>query len=238
MLMLLTTAAFAQVPSNATVYANLDDGTNWQWNHDPGTPGTSTGYFTTVSSPSLDGAAAQFSVYYSNYGGELYHLLFGNNTSATYFVYDTWVYLTDPSQVQNLELDTNQVLANGETIISATQCSSISGTWEYTYVAGGSMYGAPHWQPSNISCNPQNWAANKWHHIQIQTHRSDPDTVIHDWVKVDNQPQKAFKNAAAPSGLYLGWTIGALVLNFQVDGASANSGSIIGYFDKMQVSSW
>ncbi len=233
--LLFSTAAFAQIPSNAISSGNLDGASNWIWEHDNGTPGTSVGSFNyPITKPSLDGQAAEFSVSYWNYGGERYHLLFGYDTNATYFVYDTYVYLTDPAQVQNLELDTNQVLSNGETIITATQCSSISGTWEYAYVSGTQ----PHWHASNIACNPQNWAANKWHHIQIQCHRTNTDVVVHDWVKLDNSAQKPFKNAVGASGLFLGWGIGDLVLNFQVDGASANNGNIVGYFDEMQIYRW
>ena len=233
--LLSSTVAFAQIPSNAITSSNLDDSPYWQWNHDPGTPGTSVGSSTyPVANPSLDGASREFDVAYSDYGGELYHLLFGQDTTATTFIYDTYVYITDPTQVQNLELDVNQVLADDETIIFATQCSSISGTWEYTYVSGG----APHWKASNLPCNPLNWAPNKWHHIQIQMHRDSGDVVTHDWVKFDNGNKRYFKNAVGASGLFLNWGIGDLVLNFQVDGASANSGTIQGYLDQMQVTRW
>ena len=152
-------------------------------------------------SPSVDGSATEFLVSYSDYGGERFHLVFGNDTAATYFVYDTYVYLVNPTQVQNLELDMDQVTANGETIIFGTQCSSVSGTWEYTYVSSGHA----HWKPSNIPCNPQNWKPNKWHHIQIQSHRVG-DVVTYDWVKLDNDRVRSFKQATVPSGLFLGWT--------------------------------
>jgi hypothetical protein len=228
-LLLLAVPAIAQTSSGY-----LDDGGNWQWEHDNGTPGTSTGQLIfDVANPSVDGSATEFLVAYSGYGGERYHLLFGYDTSASYFIYDTYVYVVDPTQVQNLELDTDQVTANGETIIQGTQCSSISGTWEYTYVSSG----LAHWEPSNIACNPQNWAPHKWHHIQIQSHRVG-DVVTHDWVKLDNAKARSFTNATAPSGLYLGWTPSVLLINFQVDGASANSGTIQGYFDRLQIWRW
>lgn len=240
-LLLSSIPAIAQIPSNATSTGNLDGGNsygNWEWNHDPGTPGTSTGYSSyPVTTPSLDNLAREFDVAYADYGGELYHLLFGNDTSSTYFVYDTWVYLTDPAQVQNLELDVNQVLASGETVIFSTQCSSISGTWEYSYVANGGT----HWAASNIACNPQSWAPNRWHHVQIQVHRDASgagDVVTHDWVKLDSSKAKDFKNAVAASGLFLNWGVGSLVVNFQVDGALATSGTITGYFDELQIWRW
>jgi hypothetical protein len=240
--LLFTGAALGQIPSNAMSSGYLNLSSDWLWEHDDGTPGTSTGQLTLgINTPSLDNQSAKFTMSYTNYGGERYHLFFASDTVATYFVYDTYVYLTDPSQVQNVEFDMNQVLATGETIIFATQCSSISGTWEYSYITGGSTGGQPHWKPSNIACNPQNWAPRKWHHVQIQTHRSntgDGDIVTHDWVKLDNAKAKNFNNAVAPSGLFLNWDIGRLLVNFQVDGANATSGSITGYFDEMQVYRW
>lgn len=210
LVLLLAAAALAQTSSGY-----LDNSSNWQWEHDTGTPGTSTGQLIFDNrKPSLNGSSTEFLVAYSKYGGERYHLLFGFDGSATYFIYDTYVYIVDPSQVQNLELDTDQVTASGETIIFGTQCSSISGTWEYTYVSGGHAY----WKPSNIACNPQNWAPRRWHHIQIQAHRVG-DVVTHDWVKFDNERVRTFNKATAASGLFLNWSPNVLLINFQVDGA-------------------
>jgi len=107
---------------------------------------------------------------YSDYGGERFHLVFGNDTAATYFVYDN-LCLSSQSDAGTKTWSSiwNQVTANGEeTIIFGTQCSSISGTWEYTYASSG--HG--HWRPSNIPCKPTELGAQtKWHHIQIQSHR-------------------------------------------------------------------
>jgi hypothetical protein len=212
----------------------LDNSPNWQWEHDNGTPGSSTGQLVfNNTKPSLNGSSTEFLVAYSDYGGERFHLLFGYDNTATYFIYDTYVYVVDPAQVQNLELDTDQVTADGETIIFGTQCSSISGTWEYTYVSGGQA----HWKPSNIACNPKNWAPNKWHHIQVQSHRVG-DVVTHDWVKLDNGKARSFTKAIAPSGLYLGWSPSVLLINFQIDGASSNSGTVQGYFNELQIWRW
>jgi hypothetical protein len=228
-LLLFAVPIFAQTSSGY-----LDNSSNWQWEHDDGTPGTSTGQLIfNNAKPSLNGSSTEFLVAYSKYGGERFHQVFGYDSNATYFIYDTYVYVVDPSQIQNLELDTDQVTASGETIIFGTQCSSISGTWEYTYASGGGAY----WKPSNIACNPQNWAPHKWHHIQIQSHRVG-DVVTHDWVKLDNGRQLRFNRATAPSGLYLGWNPTVLLINFQLDGASANSGTIQGYFNELQIWRW
>jgi hypothetical protein len=235
--MLLTFAAPAfagspAIPSNATSSGDLAGASRWQWNHDRGTPGTSIGYSTyPLGNPSLDGQSREFSVSYWHYGGEIYHLTFGNDRYATHFVYDTWIYLVNPDQVQNLELDLNQVMSNGKTVIFGTQCSSISGTWDYAYQTGN----RPHWHRSNLPCNPRSWAANKWHHVQIAMHRSSTGVVTHDWVSLDGSTHN-FQNATASAALSLGWPAGDLILNMQVDGEYSGRGSIKGYLDKLNVS--
>src|SRR6516165_8824752 len=79
-------------PSNATSSGDLVGAGRWEWNHDRGTPGTSTGHSSyPIGNPSTDGKAREFSVSYWHYGGEIYHLTFGNDRYATHFVYDTWV---------------------------------------------------------------------------------------------------------------------------------------------------
>jgi hypothetical protein len=222
------------IPSYSTFSGDLSGAGRWQWNHDKGTPGTSVGYSSyPVSNPSMDGKAREFSVSYWHYGGEIYHLSFANDRYATHFVYDTYVYLANPSQIQNLELDMNQVMSNGKTVILGTQCSSISKTWEWVY----QTYNHPHWHTSNIACNPKTWAAYKWHHVQIAMHRSSTGVVTHDWVKLDGVVHY-FQNATASAALSLGWAEGVLLVNVQFDGASSGNGSIKAYFDKLAVYRW
>ncbi len=222
------------IPSDATSSGELDGSTDWEWNHDPGTPGSSTGSTAyPISSPSMDGAARKLYFTYSDSGGEIYHLTFAHDTTATHFVYDTYIYLTDPTQVENIEMDMNQVTSDGETVILATQCASGSGTWEWTVVSNGGT----HWHPSNIPCDPKTWTANTWHHVQIATHRDDAGNVTHDWVSLDGTTTN-FQNAVGPSAEGLGWAMGDLLLNFQLDGAGAGSQPITAYIDKMTIYRW
>jgi hypothetical protein len=235
-LMLLVFAAPAlagsqTIPSYSVSSGDLSASSRWQWNHDKGTPGSSTGYTSyPVGNPSMDGKSRQFSMTYWNHGGEIYHASWGNDRYATHFVYDTYVYLVNPLQVQNLELDMNQVMSNGKTVIFGTQCSSISKTWEYVY----QTYNHPHWHASNIPCNPRTWAANKWHHVQISMHRSSTGVVTHDWVKLDGAVHY-FQNTTSSSALSLGWALGSLLVNVQFDGEYSGSGSIKAYFDKLVI---
>jgi hypothetical protein len=174
---------------------------------------------------------------YSDHGGERFSISFGNSTSATHFVYDAYVYLVDPSEVQNLEMDINQVMADGQTVIFATQCSGSSGTWEYTtdVTVDGKRTG--HWKASNIPCDPMKWTANCWHHVQIASSRDSSGNVTYDWVNLDGTTS-TFANATGRSALSLGWAIGDLSLNFQLDGSSKLSESITAYVENLTIYRW
>lgn len=226
-------AVFAQssVPWNATASADLDTASNWAWEHDHGTPGWSSG--STVFPANLSySETRELYMTYSDFGGERWHLSWGRDGSATHFALDTYVYVTDPGQLANLELDINQVLSNGETILFATQCSSYSHSWEWTYQSSGH----PHWHSSNIYCNPKAWAANTWHHIQIGMHRSG-STVVHDWVNFDGG-HSTFSGASGDAGLWLGWGANNLSANVQMDGAYSGNGSVKAYIHKMTIFRW
>lgn len=226
-------AATNSLPGNASISDNLDSADAWQYEHDGGTPGYSRGSTVFPATTPVYDDAREFYMTYSDHGGERWHLSLGNNPDATHFVLDTYVYFADPEQVQNLEMDFNQVLSDGNTIIFGTQCSSISKTWEFTAVSGG----GPHWHPSNVGCNPQTWAPNTWHHVQLAFHRDGGGAVVHDWVNLDGT-QSNFQNANGYSGLSLGWARGDLLVNFQLDGSNADGGSITAFVHKMTVASW
>jgi hypothetical protein len=223
----------SRIPSNAISSGVLDGSSRWQWNHDPGTPGSSQGSSVyPVSGLSPDNAAREYYMTYSGRSGEIYHLSFAKDLNATHFVYDAYVYVVDPSQLANLEMDMNDVMANGKTVILGTQCSTYSKSWEYTYYSGGF-----HWHSSNIPCDPKTWSAKTWHHIQIASHRDSNGIATYDWVGVDGVYNN-FQNATVNSAASLGWALGDLLINFQIDGASAGSGSNTLYTDKLIVYRW
>jgi len=231
---LIAPTSTSRIPANAIASGDLDASTRWQWNHDAGTPGSSQGSTVyPVSGLSSDNAAREFYMTYSGHGGEIYHVSFATDKVATHFIYDANVYVVDPSQLANLEMDMNDVTADGKTIILGTQCSTYSKSWEYTLVAGGH----PHWHASNIPCDPMKWSAHTWHHIQIASHRDNSGNATYDWVGVDGQ-YTDFQNATGPDSLSLGWAKGDLLINFQIDGASKSSGSNTLYTDKLIVYRW
>jgi hypothetical protein len=222
------------IPSTAISSGDLDGASNWEWNHDPGTRGTSTGsgHFPEFS-PSLDNKAREYSFSYFDHGGEIYHVSFARDTVATHFVYDTYVYLKEPSQIENIEMDMNQVMDDGRTVILGTQCAGSAGTWEYTTV----YEGGTHWSKSNIPCNPKSWSADTWHHVQIATHRDANGIATYDWIGLDGV-YSDFESATGASVESLNWAAGDLLINFQLDGASSESGSATVYTDKLQVYRW
>ncbi len=114
----------------------------------------------------------------------------------------------------------------------ALNVPAIPKTWEFSYVKGGS-----HWRSSNIPCNPKNWKANTWHHIQIASHRNSSGVVTYDYVNLDGA-HHVFKNATVNASEHLGWATGTLLINFQLDGASSGSGSITAFIHKMTVFHW
>jgi hypothetical protein len=228
--------AFAQfaIPSNAISSGDLSGSSRWFWSHDAGTPGSAVGSSQyPIASPSLDGLAREFSMSYSEKGGERFSLDFGTDTESTHFVYDTYVDIVNPAALSNLELDVNQVMANGKTVIFAFQCSGNAKAWEYnTWGPSG-----PHWHSTGLPCNPETWTANTWHHIQIASHRDSIGHVTYDWVNLDGTYKKIV-GATGKGEVDLGWAPGALNLNFQLDGSNANSSSVQIYADKLTIYRW
>jgi hypothetical protein len=221
------------IPSNAISSGNLDGYGNWDAVHDGGTSGGSKGSSVYPATTPVYDDARKFYMTYYDHGGERWSLNFGHGSTSTYFVLDTYVYLVDPLQVENLELDINQVMPNGETVILGTQCSGVTGTWESAYTSG--RY--DHWLSSNIHCNPREWSANQWHHIQIAMHRDNNGVVTHDWVNLDGT-HSVFSGAVRESAHFLGWGAGDLVANFQIEGENSSSGSVTSYIHEMTVLRW
>ncbi len=219
------------IPAEAVSSGDVTGAPGWHWTHDSGTPGNASGT-STYPVPGVDGAltARRFDVSYVNHGGERFSVVFAKDATSTHHVYDVWVYFDDPSQIKNLELDINQVITDGRTVIYATQCSGNVGRWEFTI--------QKKWVPSNIPCDPKHWAPKAWHHIQVASHRDETgDVVTYDWVQVDGK-YSAFDHASGLSALPLHWERAALQLQFQLNGASGGDGTVTAYADRFMVHSW
>lgn len=225
------------IPSNAIAVSGIHTSPNWKATFDTGSgSGSATGTMGLVSQPSLSGTAKQFVTTYTNYGGERYSDQFGTDTTATNFLYDGWIYLASPTTgIANIEMDLNQVMANGETVIFGFQCSAWSGTWDYTSNTGTPQKPVDTWLHSNQTCNPKKWTANAWHHVQISYSRDDAGNVTYQSVWLDGTEQDL--NVTVPSAFALGWAP-TLLTNFQVDGSTSTSGAATIYMDNLTIYRW
>ena len=224
------------VPSGATNLSNIQVSGSWSNTHDAGTPGSSSGWSGLTGSPSRSGNARHLSTSYSNYGGERYETHISDNTSAHNFVYDVWVYIKDTTTgVKNLELDLNQVIANGWTVIMGVQCDGWTGTWDFTTNKGSATSPNDTWVHSGATCNPQSWGVNAWHHIQYSVYRDDSGFVTYQWMSLDGAKQTL--NAKTFAGFALGWKKTVLT-NFQVDGGTSYAYGSNVFVDNMNVSYW
>lgn len=228
-------AGAALVPSGSTSVSAVQALSDWQELHDPGTGGWSSGAMRVVNSPSRSGFAREFYTTYGNHGGERYHANFSDDESATNFLYDAWIYLTNStSNLANLEMDLNQVMPNGQTAIFGMQCDGYSYTWDYTVNKGTATAPNDQWVHSGAPCNIRGWGRNAWHHIQLSYSRNDSGVVTYHAVYVDGKEEAI--NATAFSGYALGWAP-TILTNFQVDGLGAG-GSVTIYLDSLTVYRW
>jgi hypothetical protein len=117
-----------------------------------------------------------------------------------------------PSKIQNIELDLNQALENGNVMIYAFQCSGSSGTWEYGINAGSINHHKSRWEQSGVSCNPRDWSVDTWHHVEIAYSR-DGSYVIYKSITFDGRQT-----------------------NFQIDGRGSGSSTV--YLDDLTVYRW
>lgn len=225
------------IPTRATVVNNIQQLTSWTGNYDPGTPGASWGYTALVNTPSLSGQARQFSMSYLNYGGQLFYTSFGIDTSATHFVYDAQLYISGfAAGIANLEMDLNQVIANGQTIIYGFQCDGYAGAWDYTINEGSPTWYVDTWVNSGTPCAPPStWSVNTWHHVQIVASRDAYGNVTYESVWLDGV-QSPLNFAFGKSAFSLGWG-STLLTNFQIDGLGIY-GSATVYLDNFTVYRW
>jgi hypothetical protein len=223
------------IPSNAIEVSQLQLLPNWRVKFDPATNGTASGTMSLVSDPSLSGQAARFDTTFTNYGGVLYSVTYGQDSAPMNFVYDAEVWIAQGSVIGNLEMDNNQVIADGDTVIYAFQCAGDSNTWDYSENAGTPANPVVKWIRSNQPCNPAKWTPNAWHHVQISYSRDDVGNVTYHSVWLDGI--EAPINQTVMSAFTLNWAAADLIANFQVDGTSTSGSSTL-YADDLTIYRW
>lgn len=231
-----TVSTSSDVPSASTSVSSLQAQSQWSAIHDAATPGSSSGWTSITSSPSRSGAARKFSMNYSYYGGERYSAAFGDDESASNFVFDTWVYVPSPnSGLVSLELDLNQVLSGGQTVIYGMQCDGWSKTWDYSVNKGTTSHPYVSWVHSAAPCNVRDWSTNTWHHVQLSYSRNSTGWITYQSASVDGV--KHTIGATVLGAFDLGWAP-TLLVNVQLDGATSGSGSASVLLDDLTVYRW
>jgi hypothetical protein len=223
------------IPANAIAASELESLPNWKFNHDPGTPGSSIGTMSLVNNPSLSGPAAQFTTSYRDWGGEIYYLSYAKDSVSSNFVYDAQVWIGQGSDIGNLEMDMNQVIANGNTVMYAFQCDGDHGTWDFSHNKGALGASGITWEHSTEPCNPAKWTTNAWHHVQISYSRDEVGNVTFNSVWLDGV--EAPIGVTVPSAEALHWAHGDLLTNFQVDGVGAQGSSVL-YLGAFTIYRW
>jgi hypothetical protein len=226
----------SNVPSTAIAVSDIQK-QSYYWKHtnDTATSGLTSGTMSMTSSPSLSGNTRKFVTSYRNSGGERFWTSFGSDTKAHNFLYDVYIYLdSTATDIANIEMDMNQVVGNGETIIYGFQCDGYTNTWDYTTNAGSPNNPVDQWVHSSIPCNPRSWTRNTWHHIQIAYSRDDSGNAIYKYVTLDGVQKNI--NETVPSAFALGWGP-TLLTNFQIDGLGGY-GTANAYMDRLTIYRW
>lgn len=224
------------VPSYAVRVSSIQALSNWEKEHDTGGQGSSSGAMQVVSSPSLHGSARQFVTQFSNGGDERYSVAYADDTDSHSFFYDAWVYLTSSSNnIGNIEMDTNQVMPDGKTVILGVQCDGYSGKWSYTVNKGSASHPQPTWiSKSGTSCNPRSWSTYTWHHVQAYYSRDDSGWITYHSVWLDGKETSL--NETVYGAFDLGWDA-RINTQFQVDGVGSSGHSTV-YLDNLTISRW
>ena len=230
------TASTSVIPSNASSTGAVQIMSDWIAQHDTAAQGNSSGWMALTNSPSRTGNARKFVSNYSYYGNQRFDVSFSDDVNATNFFYDVWIYLPYPStDIANVEMDLNQVMANGQTVIFGFQCDGWSGTWDYTANKGTPKKPVDTWLHSNAGCNPRSWSTNTWHHVQVSYSRDDSGNATYKSVWFDGT--QSVLNVTVPSAFALGWAP-TILTNFQLDGSLASSGTATAYLDDLTIYRW
>jgi hypothetical protein len=173
---------------------------------------------------------------YSNFGGERYSVAFGDDESASNFTLDTWVYIPSGSDgLENLELDLNQVLSGGQTVIYGMQCDGWTNTWDVAVNRGTTSSPRNTWAHTSAPCSVRTWGKNEWHHVQLSYSRNDTGWITYKSAAVDGNSHPI--NMTVLGAYNLGWAP-TLLVNVQLDGATSGSGSASVILDGFTINRW
>jgi hypothetical protein len=218
------------IPSNATVFSQIENMNNWQsCDKCAGANGSGPSdvhwMAQNQTTPSLDGSSSEFYLSESTaYSDALWWRQLGPISTATHFVYDVYFYLKNPKAPQALEFDVNQSVG-GKKYIFGTECDFTGirhfKVWDYY----------THWQDTGISCTAVQ-TANVWHHLVWEFQRTSTGHTNFIAVTMDGNriPVNRLYNPQPSS-------VQELNVAFQMDGNSSLTTYEV-WLDKVKLSVW
>jgi hypothetical protein len=170
-----TPVALPTPPSTAVIKSNIDQMTGWESctvcaGANAAGPVATYSMVENQASPSLDGAAAKFSISGTTpYSDALWWKQLGAADTATHLKYDVDFYITNPGVAQALEFDNNQ--SNGvHKFIYGTQCNIKGNHWDVWGNAAGN------WISTGIACSAP--TAFVWHHLTWEFQRTATNVIF------------------------------------------------------------
>jgi hypothetical protein len=211
-----------------TIYP-LNALTNWIGVHDGATSGTAVGK--TAYPVSVGGRtdARQFTSTFTGSGGFRWSVTYDNDISTDHFIYAGDLFFDSVAGLAQMELDNNQVTADGKTYIFGCQANANDGKWDITKAVTGSQ-----WVASSAPGNPQSFPLSQWLHFEIMAHRDNAGNITYDSIYFNGTTYQI--GVTLPAALKLGWAIGTLLVNFQLGGSG--SGSVTAYASGLEVAKW
>jgi hypothetical protein len=216
------------IPSNAVVVDMLPFA--FASNHDAGTPGSATGTTTyPVTAPDGTPNCREFQMTLIAKGGYIYHGDALKDSSAfNTFCYETDEFFPDPSNLQQMEKDLEQVDATGSYVDMATQLNGNAGCLDITANSK--------WQHTPVKANPTAIAPATWYPTQRFFRNNGDGTVTYIGSK-DNgtySPLNITVNSKKPGP----WGKNILNVQYQFDGKSSGSVQSTVYARVFRIHCW
>jgi hypothetical protein len=234
-------------PPGATTLSNIQASGGWEsWGQLPPLyadcsapcPGVSWSMAQGISSPSLSGQAAQFSISGTTpYADVLWtNPLIGQfstqglpDTNHTLlptihnFIYDAYFYVTDASVTQVLEFDVNMYM-NSVAMTWAHQCNHLGdGDWDISVNSG--------WISTSVPCP---LIDGGWNHVTIQVQREDDNSLLFQTITL-NGTTSTINQTIAPYSVPASWY--GITVNYQMDGDAMESSNTT-YVDSLSLTYW
>jgi hypothetical protein len=140
------------------------------------------------------------------------------------FIYDAYVFVTNPSVTEALEFDVNMYL-NGAGMEWGTQCDHLAdGQWDVWNNVDAK------WVPSGVPCN----LVYGWNHVTVQVQRESNNDLVYQTISL-NGTTYTLNATVAPFAVPSGWY--GVTVNYQMDGDYKQSPNTT-YLDKFNLTYW